>query len=113
LDVWVNATPDNARRAWTALARFGAPLAGLTPADLERPDVVFQVGVAPCRIDVLTAIDGVRFLDAWPNRKLVRIGDLEVPVIGARDLLANKRATGRDRDRLDAAWLERRIASSA
>lgn len=109
LDLWVRPTPENARRTWDALARFGAPVSTLTPAELERPALVLQLGVAPCRIDVLTSIDGVNFDDAWPKRKHGRIGDRDVPVLGASDLLANKRATGGDKDRLDATWLEKRL----
>lgn len=64
LDVWVRPVPENARRVMAALDSFGAPLAGLTTEDLTRPGTVFQIGVAPIRIDVLTAIDGVAFEDA-------------------------------------------------
>src|SRR5688572_136489 len=68
LDVWIDATADNARRAWNALAAFGAPLLELTPQDLATPGVCYQVGVAPRRIDVMNALSGVMFDEAWPNR---------------------------------------------
>ena len=54
---------------------FGAPLTDLEPRDLERPGLVFQIGVAPNRIDVLTAIDGVTFDDAWSDRQETRDSD--------------------------------------
>jgi hypothetical protein len=106
LDLWVRATPDNAERVWTALARFGAPLGDLTKGDLATPEIVFQIGQPPCRIDVLTAIDGITFDEAWPRRLTIAIEDLEVPVLGREDLLANKRATARPQDLADVAWLE-------
>ena len=59
LDVWVRPTPDNARRIVKAIERFGAPLHDLTEADLVKPGTVFQIGVPPRRIDLMTAIDGV------------------------------------------------------
>lgn len=67
---------------------------------------MFQIGVAPRRIDVLTALDGVEFAEAWPAREEVEVAGLRVPVISHRHLLQNKRATGRPKDLADAAWLE-------
>lgn len=107
LDVWVNPTSQNAARVVRALQAFGAPLLGLTEQDLARPDIVFQMGVPPNRIDVVTGIDGVTFADAWPARVTSRYGDQTVPVIGREHMILNKRATGRARDALDAELLER------
>ncbi len=107
LDVWVNATRENAGRVHDALQRFGAPLGELSVEDLATPDIVFQIGVPPNRIDVLTTIDGVAFTDAWPERIETPYGDERVMVISRRHLAANKRATGRPQDLLDAEALER------
>src|SRR4051812_14740925 len=68
LDIWVNPTRENAERVWKALVSFGAPLADLTLDDLCQPRIVFQMGVPPSRIDLLTSIDGVEFIGAWPSR---------------------------------------------
>ncbi|HKX45823.1 MAG TPA: hypothetical protein VJP77_03920 [Planctomycetota bacterium] len=107
MDIWVNPTPENAARTWRALARFGAPVADLTPEDLATPGMVFQIGVAPNRIDVLTSIEGVTFGEAWPNRHAVRYGPVELAVLGRTDLARNKRAAGRPKDLADLDWLER------
>ena len=107
LAVWVNATGENARRVRAALERFGAPLGALAPGDLATPGIVFQIGVQPNRIDVLTAIDGVAFAEAWPERLETRYGDADVHVIGRRLLVQNKRASGRPQDLVDADLLER------
>lgn len=101
LDLWVRASAENAERVWEALEQFGAPLHDLTIDDLSRPDVVFQIGVVPQRIDLLTSITGVTFDDAWKNRVHVEIGELEVPVLGRSELVRNKRAVGRARDLAD------------
>lgn len=106
LDLWVRSTPDNAQRVWTALAAFGAPLHDLTAQDLAADDVVFQMGVAPARIDVLTSISGVSFDEAWPDRVMVQLAGLTVPVIGRGALIRNKRAVARPRDLADVAELE-------
>jgi hypothetical protein len=107
LDVWVRPEAGNAERVLAALADFGAPLHDLTVDDLAKPGLIFQIGVDPIRIDVITAIDGVVFADAWPDRVLARFVDQEVAVLSRKHLLINKRATGRDQDLLDVKWLER------
>jgi len=107
LGVWVRPTPDNAAKVWRALLAFGAPLHELTERDLATPDVVFQIGVAPYRIDLLTSIDGVSFDEAWRNRAALRVEGQEITLIGREDFLRNKRATGRLRDLADAEELEK------
>jgi hypothetical protein len=105
LDIWVEASPVNAARVHEALVAFGAPLAGITPSDLSTMGNVVQIGVPPNRIDVVTSIDGVEFLAAWPDRVVTTYGDHAVPVIGKDALIRNKRASGRPQDLLDVEKL--------
>lgn len=107
LDVWVEPTPENAARVHAALADFGAPLTDLRLSDLSTAGLIFQIGIPPNRIDILTAIDGVAFADAWPSRLAAAYGDQSITVIGKAELIRNKRATGRAQDALDADVLER------
>lgn len=106
LDLWVRPSAENAARVWQALVAFGAPLSELTPADLVRPDVVFQIGVPPSRIDLMTGLSGITFDEAWPRRVLVSVSGRTVAVLGREDLIRNKKATGRPRDLADVAELE-------
>jgi hypothetical protein len=106
IDVWIHRSEENAERVWRALLRFGVPLYDLTKEELKQPGTVFQVGVAPRRIDILTSIDGVDFEEAEPERKQVEIEGITIPIIGRKHLLQNKRATGRLQDKVDVAWLE-------
>jgi len=101
LDIWVRAAPENAVRVLAALEKFGAPLFDLTREDLSRPGVVFQIGVPPSRIDLMTSITGVEFEQAWSERLTVPIDDIAAPVLGRKELIANKRAVGRPRDLAD------------
>ncbi len=105
LDLWVRPTPENAARVYQALTIFGAPLQDLTAADLVARDLVFQIGLPPARIDILTSISGVTFDEAWPHRMVLRLADLDTPVIGREQLIQNKRAVGRPRDLADLADL--------
>jgi hypothetical protein len=87
LDVWVNSSASNPSRVHAALGRFGASLGELTMEDLATPGIVFQIGVQPNRIDLLTAIDGVTFEEAWPHRLESTYGAEPVHVIGRRHLV--------------------------
>lgn len=100
LDVWIDRAPENARRVWSALAGFGAPLddLGVAVDDLARPEVVLQIGLAPFRIDILTDVSGLTFADAWPDRVEGDFADVRVPFLGRAALIRNKRAAGRPRD---------------
>lgn len=106
LDVWVHPSEENAPRVLRALAAFGAPLHDLTIEDLVRPGLVFQIGVAPVRIDVITVIDGVEFAEAWDGRLESTFGDERAPVLSRRHLIRNKKASGRLQDQADVEKLE-------
>jgi hypothetical protein len=105
-DVWVDASPENAARVYRALGAFGAPLDQLTPEDLLSDDLIFQIGVAPTRIDVITGIDGVTFSEAWPRRTEDLLDGTQIFIIGRDDLIKNKRAAGRRQDLADVERLE-------
>jgi hypothetical protein len=98
LDVWVDATATNAPRVMRALAAFGAPMRDISEPDFARPGVVFQLGVPPGRIDIVTELTGITFAEAWPGREPGRFGDLTVDFIGREAFVRNKRATGRAKD---------------
>lgn len=106
IDLWVRCSEQNARRIMQAMARFGAPRANITAEDFKTPGIVFQIGVAPRRIDIITTIDGVDFDTAWAAHTEVVIEGLNIPVIGREHLLRNKRASGRPKDLADVSWLE-------
>ena len=106
MDIWVRATAANAGRVWEALVKFGAPLTDLSEDELADPGLVFQMGVPPCRIDLLTSVSGAEFGPAWEERIEIDIGDLTIPVIGRRTLIENKRAAGRPKDLVDIEALE-------
>jgi hypothetical protein len=78
----------------------------LTIDDLSKPGIVFQIGVEPSRIDILTAISGVQFEDAWENRVLIEMEDVCFNVIGRQDLIINKLASGRPKDLADVLTLD-------
>jgi hypothetical protein len=106
LDIWVSPNRENAKRVFAALAAFGVPLGDLTEDDLSEDGTIFQIGVPPLRIDLITSIDAVEFSNAWPDRFKTFFGDVPVPVISRQHLIKNKRAVGRLQDLADAEMLE-------
>ena len=109
IDVFVRPAPDNGQRVFDALARYGAPLAsaGVTVGDFARPGMVYQIGLPPRRIDILTEISGVTFDEAWASRSVAEVEGRAVSFIGRAALLKNKEASGRPKDIADAARLRK------
>ena len=109
IDLFVRCSPENARRVFSALVAFGAPIAahGISVADFELPDNVYQIGLPPRRIDVLTSISGVSFDEAWGSRIAVQMGGVDVHVLGREAMIRNKRCAARPKDLIDAESLER------
>jgi len=106
IDIWVMPSPDNAAATLKALRRFGAALHGLSVDDLQKDDTIFQIGVAPRRIDIITGASGLQFEEAFTRAVKVDIDGLEVHIPSVDDLIRNKRASGRTKDLADAEALD-------
>ncbi len=76
--------------------------------DLTKPGTVYQIGLPPRRIDLLTEIDGVNFDEAWQSKTISQVSALEVPFLGWDALLRNKKASGRPKDLADVRLLEQK-----
>lgn len=111
IDIWVMPSPDNAEAVLRAIRRFGAPLHDLTKADLEKEGTVFQIGVAPRRIDIITAASGLTFEQASSHTVTVEIEGIAVRIPSIADLICNKRASGRTKDMADVEALEQLTGS--
>ncbi len=106
IDIRVRPSPENSDAVLRALRRFGAPLQNLTRDDLQAEDTIFQIGVAPRRIDIITGASGLRFQETFERAMVVDIECLEVRVPSIADLIRNKRASGSTKDLADAEALE-------
>jgi hypothetical protein len=106
LDVWIARDRNNADAVYQALCDFGAPVESITAEDFTQEGIVYQIGVSPVRVDLLTSITGVEFDDAWTRRTEREVNGLTISILSREDLIRNKRATGRPQDRLDARRLE-------
>ncbi|MGO9939682.1 MAG: nucleotidyltransferase [Terracidiphilus sp.] len=103
LDVWVRNSAQNSIRVVAALKQFGAPLDHdvITAETFTGKQVVYQIGIAPVRVDILTEITAVEFSDAWQRKVASTFFGIPVHFISLDDLLTNKRALGRDSDLTD------------
>ncbi len=106
IDIWVMPSPENADAVLRALSRFGTPLHNLTRDDLLKDGTIFQIGVAPRRIDIITTASGLQFEPTYRNSISVNIEGIDVRIPSIADLILNKRSTGRTRDLADAEALE-------
>ena len=106
IDIWIMPSPDNAEAALRALSRFGAPLRGLSAGDLQKDDTIFQIGVAPRRIDIITGVSGLQFEETFTHSVEISIEGLQIHIPSVDDLIRNKRASGRTKDLADAEALE-------
>jgi len=107
LDLWVRPEKSNAQKIVQALSEFGAPLSDLTADDLSRKETIFQIGMPPLRIDVITSIDGVEFMEAWPDRLEISFAGVPAFVISRHHLITNKKTSARLQDLADVEQLEK------
>jgi hypothetical protein len=107
LDLWIRPTPKNATKVWQALVTLGAPLDDLRVDDLASAGIVFQIGIVPARIDLLTSLTGLEFDDAWSRRAIFEVEGRALPFLSREDLIRNKKALGRPRDLADVDDLQR------
>lgn len=105
-DIWVESTVDNSERIYKSLSQFGASLKEINPATFTKKRIIFQIGIAPRRIDIITHIDGVEFKEAYKNRKEIEIENIKIPFLSKENLIKNKESTGREKDKLDVGYLK-------
>lgn len=105
IDLWIEKTKQNAINIFNALDEFGVPFK-INPDDFLAPNSVLQIGIEPNRIDILTDIDGLKFEDAWKNKELVEFDELKAFSLEINDIIKNKEASNRPKDRLDLVQLK-------
>ena len=109
LDIWINPTKANAIRVMKALEKFGAPLENVTVDDFTDPEKIFQIGIAPNRIDILMGIAGVDFATAFDKKTTSAYDELPIFIIGKQELIISKKTVARPQDLLDIERLESQL----
>ena len=106
IDIWVNPTMENAGRVWNALRRFGAPLENITKEDFVNKELVYQIGIAPNRIDILMDIGNIPFNSAYRNSETTTYDGVTIKIVGKEDLIQSKKTIARKQDLIDIERLE-------
>jgi len=101
LDIWVGNDITNAERLYKALIDFGVPLKGLSAEDFTNKKMIYQIGVAPVRIDIIMGLSGLKFENAWKRCKKTNYGRIPINIMGIKDLIYSKKRTKRGQDSLD------------
>ena len=107
LDILINPTKQNSERVFSALQEFGAPLTGVTAHDFATKGTIYQMGLPPLRIDLLTTIDGVEFTEAFQAKTDAPLLGVSVPILSLEHLIQNKTATSREKDKADIEELKK------
>ncbi len=107
IDVFIQSSPDNAQKLLNALDDFGFGSLELTVQDFAKEDSIVQIGYPPYRIDILTTIEGVEFNECFKNKLEIEFDELKIPFIGYNDLIKNKKASGRTKDKIDIENLKK------
>lgn len=108
IDIWASNAAANAKSIYNALVEFGAPLKSMSVKDFTNKKTIYQIGVAPVRIDILMGASGIKFENAWKNRKRTRYGGVPINVLGIKELIYSKKKAGRELDISDLKKLVNR-----
>jgi len=101
LDIWIENSEPNAVRMLEVVKDFGLGSMGFTKEDFMKEGYISQIGYPPLRIDILNSIDGVRFREAYANRKVMDSDGMKIAYIGRNEFIKNKQASGRAQDLID------------
>ena len=107
LDIFIAISERNSERILKAFRDFGFPDLGLTKEDFLEEEIVVEIGREPMKIQVLTGIDGVTFEECYEGKADLDISGVKVPFIGFDELLRNKEASSRSKDKIDLEELKR------
>lgn len=108
-DIWVESKIENAKKIYSALKEFGAPLKDVKLEDFVKKDMVFQIGVEPIRVDIIMGIGDIKFEVVWGNRTRTFIDDIKVNIIGMKELLKSKAMANRPADLIDIENLKLKL----
>ena len=106
LDIFIDNSSDNIQSLLHALNDFGFESLGLTQEDFNEDNII-QLGYEPNRIDLLPGISGVKFNPAFNNRVKGEYGEETAWFISLDDLIKNKEASDRLKDRSDLELLQK------
>lgn len=109
LDIWIEPERTNAQNVYKALREFKAPLKRIAIEDFMNAHLVYQIGIAPIRVDIMMGIPSIDFGYAWKHRRKALFENIRVNIIGIDDLIKSKVKAKRDLDLRDVDMLKLRL----
>lgn len=101
IKIWIERTPENARRILAGLEEFGFGSVGLVEADFLKPSQVVKLGNPPNQVNLFTDLKGFEFAEAYDNRLTDEFRGVTLHFVGREDLRLSKQAAGRLQDLAD------------
>lgn len=98
IDIWIAVSEDNAKKITEVIKEFGMKTPELSDSIFLESGKIIRMGYPPIRIEVFTEISGVKFEECFPRRTETKIDGIKVKLISLKDLVKNKKATGRHKD---------------
>lgn len=108
IDIWIEPKKENAKKVFAALKEFGAPLRGMSEEDFAKKTQIYQMGVAPVRVDIIMGVGDLEFAAAWKYKVKASLENIKVNIIGREQLIQIKKKVSRPSDLLDIEVLKKR-----
>ena len=110
-DLYLPPDPDNLVRCWEGCEAAGLELwSGDEPLDKPRDRwlanhvvdrrALTRASGAELKVDLTLVMAGFEFEAVWNERKVFKLGDVDIPVARLLHIVTSKHAAGRDKDRL-------------
>lgn len=101
MDIWVERSEGNIKKLYKALRNFGAPLTDISINDFMDPHMMYQIGIEPVRVNIMSDLFGIDFKKEWNNRVVSKYGSERVNIIDIKSLIMSKRKANRKQDEID------------
>ena len=108
IDIFVEASLDNSRILERVFTEFGFQGPPFVANEFQKPNQCFQIGRQPNRIDILTGVSGLSFHEVWAKKIEGFLDGIHIYFLSYDHLIVNKNSSGRPKDLLDVAELNRR-----
>ncbi len=111
-DIWVEPSIKNSTKVYNSIKEFGTPVRKITPDAFTERGIIYQIGVVPRRVNIITFINGVEFDKAYKEREEIELENMKIPFLSKENIIKNKESTGRDKDKLDMKYLRKKSKGS-
>jgi hypothetical protein len=106
IDLWIDKTEKNYQKLKKAYFDFGTPIFSIEEFQSEKFDV-WGIGSEPSKIEILTKVDGLNFVESYKKRRFFKTEKTTIPYIDFDDLIKNKKTSARYKDLADIDQLNK------